>query len=388
MWSLKGTLFAVALLVLELSSGAVNDRRPREPGPPYAYCEEEVVFRNDQDAVRLVGTLSLPLAKGPFPAVVLSTGSGPQDRNETEYGHRPFQVLADHLTRLGIAVLRVDDRGVGKSSGNFSEATSADFAADALAGVKYLKRRKEIDQGKIGLLGHSEGGLVAAMAAAQSRDVAFVVMMAGPGLKGDEVVLGPGGIEREGWISEELIGQNRAAQERIIDVIKQAQDPVVAETRIRKEGEIFRDLAARIRAEAPESKRQTAEAVAAAIEGQTRLFLSPWFRFYLLYDPQTALRKVSCPVLAVYGEKDTQLPAKENLAVVRNALTAGGNRDHTVLLLPNLNHLFQTAETGAISEYRQIGETMSPLALDTVSDWILKHTSPELNAIYQSSLHK
>src|SRR5262249_36967073 len=142
------------------------------------------------------------------------------------------------------------------------------------------------------------------------------------------------------WIREELIAQNRAAQERIITVIKQEKDPEVVEIRIRREAEIFRDLAARIRAGAPESKRQVAETVAAAIEGQTRLFLSPWFRFYLLYDPRTALVKVECPVLAVYGEKDTQVPAEENLAIVREALAAGRNRDYTVLLLPNLNHLF------------------------------------------------
>ena len=375
----------VKLLLCEGAEGV--SRSAQETSPPYPYTEEEVFFQNLKDHVRLAGTLSLPLTHGPFPAVVLCTGLGPQDRDGDMFGHKPFLLLAKHLTRLGIAVLRVDDRGVGKSAGNFSQATSEDFAADALAGVRYLKTRKEIARGKIGLLGHCEGGLIAAIAAARSHDVSFVVMMAGPGLKGDQIVLGPGGVEHEGWIREELIAQNRAAQERIVDVIKEEKDPEAAEARIGKEAEIFTDIAARIRAEAPESKRKTAAAVAAAIEGQTRLFLSPWFRFYLLYDPRPALMKVECPVLALYGEKDTQVPAKENLATVREALAAGGNKDYTILLLPNLNHLFQTAKTGAISEYKQIGETMSTLALETVSDWILKRTSGETTLSYQSGFH-
>jgi fermentation-respiration switch protein FrsA (DUF1100 family) len=374
MSSFTTPLVALALVILSVSKA--DGRRPQEPEPPYPYYEEEVIFQNEKDGVRLAGTLSLPLAKGKFPAVVLVTGSGPQDRNETEFGHRPFLVLADHLTRLGIAVLRVDDRGVGRSTGNFSEATSEDFADDALAAVKFLRTRREIAPGKIGLLGHSEGGLVAPLAAAQSSDVAFVVMMAGPGLKGDQVIIGPGGIDREcGWLSAQLIVENRAAQERIFSIIKQDQDLKLAEAGIRKEAEIFVTLAGRIKAEAPESERKTAATVAAVIEGQAQLFLSRWFRFYLTYDPTVALMKLKCPVLAVNGEKDIEVPARENLEAIRRALAASGNKDYTVLMLPGLNHLFQTAETGAISEYEQIEETISPLALDAVSDWILKHTS-------------
>ena len=376
---LRLTLVACALVIIELSIGdatLVNGRRPQEPKPPYPYYEQEVFFLNEKDRVRLAGTLSLPLAKGPFPGVLLITGSGPQDRNDDMFGHKPFLVLADHLTRLGIAVLRVDDRGVGKSTGSFSVATSQDFAADALAGIEYLKTRKEIAHGKIGLLGHSEGGLIAPMVAAQSKDVAFVVMMAGPGLKGEQIVLGPGGADSNGgWMSNEVVAENRAAQERIFAIIKHEKDPGVSETKIRKEAEVFSELAVRIKTEAPESIKKTAEAVSASIEGQTQLFLSRWFRFYLLYDPRTALMNVNCPVLAVNGEKDIQVPAKENLEAIRQAFESGGNKDYTVLMLPNLNHMFQTAETGAISEYEEIEETISSLALDTVTNWILKHTS-------------
>lgn len=376
---LKRTIFACALIIIKLSIGnaaPVNRHRPQEPEPPYPYYEQEVFFLNEKDRVLLAGTLTLPQSKGPFPAVVLITGPGPQDRDDGMFGHKPFLVLADHLTRLGIAVLRVDDRGVGKSTGSFNEATSEDFASDALAGIEYLKTRTEIAHEKIGLLGHSEGGLVAPMVAAQSRDVAFVVMMAAPGLKGEQTVVGPGGADcKGGWMSDELIAENRTAQERIFAIIKQERDPGVSETKIRKEAEVFRELAARIKIEAPESEKKTAEAVAAAIESQTSLFLSRWFRFYLMYDPGIALMKVKCPVLALNGEKDTQVPAKENLEAIREALESGGNKDYTIRMLPNVNHLFQTAETGAISEYEQIEETLSVVALDTVSNWILKHTS-------------
>jgi pimeloyl-ACP methyl ester carboxylesterase len=375
---LKRTIVAFALVIIRLSisdPAAVSAQRPQEPRPPYPYYEEEVFFLNERHRVRLAGTLTLPQSKWPFPAVVLITGSGPQDRNGDVFGHKPFLVLADHLTRLGIAVLRVDDRGVGKSTGSFSEATSQDFAADALAGIEYLKTRKEINHGKIGLLGHCEGGLIAPMAAAQSRDVAFVVMMAGPGLRGDQIVLGAGGFDcKGGWMSDQLVADIRAAQERIFAIIKRENDP---ETDIKKEAEVFRDLAARIKTEAPESKKKMAETVSAAIENQTQLFLSRWFRFYLTYDPRTALMKVECPVLAINGERDTQVPARENLEAIRQALESGRNKDYTLLMLPNLNHLFQTAETGAISEYEQIEETISDLALDTVSNWILQHTSPD-----------
>ena len=367
---LKRTTIAFALLISLIGSAAVNAQRPQEPRAPYPYCEEEVFFLNERDHIRLAGTLTLPLSEGPFPAVVLISGSGPQDRDEAMFGHKAFLVLADHLTRLGIAILRVDDRGVGKSMGNFSDATSEDFAADALAGIHYLNTRKEIAHGKIGLLGHCEGGLIASMVAAQSRDVAFLVMMAGPALKGDQIVVGAGGVDcKDGWMSEELVAEIRAAQERIFALINQANIP---ETKIRKEAEVFHDLAARIRAEAPESKRKMAEIVSAAIENQTELFLSRWFRFYLTYDPRTALMRVKCPVLALYGERDTQVPARENLEAMRQALESGRNKDYTLLILPKLNHLFQTAATGAISEYEQIDETMSSVALDTVSNWVLQ----------------
>jgi pimeloyl-ACP methyl ester carboxylesterase len=188
-------------------------------------------------------------------------------------------------------------------------------------------------------------------------------------------VLGPGGLDREdGWLTDELFRRNRRTQEIIFGITKEEKDPTVAEIRIRQEAEVFREIAATIKERAPESYKTMATNIAGAIEGQTNLFLSPWFRFYLAYDPRSSLMKVKCPVLAINGEKDTQVPPKENLEAIRQALEAGGNKDYTVRMLPNLNHLFQSSDTGAISEYEYIEETISPLALDTVSDWILQHT--------------
>jgi uncharacterized protein len=379
-------MFVFVLLIVNLpgsgagslyaSQTASGQSRPQEPKPPYPYDEQEVVYQNKKDGVQLAGTLTLPRSKGPFPAVLLITGSGPQDRNETVLDHKPFLVLADHLTRLGIAVLRVDDRGVGKSTGRFSEATSEDFAADALAGVEYLKTRNEVAPRRIGLIGHSEGGLIAPMLAARSTDIAFIVMMAGSGLTGEQILYHQAMlIARAHGVSDELIAQNRAAQERVFAIIKQEKDGVVAEKRIREEAATFRELAARIKAEAREEQRKTMDLIAEYIEMQAKLAVSPWFRFILTYDPRPTLMKVRCPVLAINGEKDLQVPAKENLAAIRLALETGGNKDYTVLALPNLNHLFQTCRTGAISEYAQSEETISPAALDTISKWILRRIS-------------
>ena len=372
----------VALVAASVSIGTkATPASPSHREFSYPYTEQEVVFQNRKDKVRLAGTLSLPLAKGSFPAVVLCSGFGPQDRYERLYGQL-LATLARHLARSGIAVLHVDDRGVGGSTGDFRVATSEDFAADALSAVHYLKSRKEIFSEQIGLLGHGEGGLVASIAAVQSPEVAFVVMMAGPGIKGDQIVVGAGGVDlEEGLISRDVLKQIRLTQERIFDLIKQAGDCEGVSTEILKEAEIFHGLAARIRSEAPQSSKAQAARVASAIENQGSFFVSPWFRFYFAYDPRTSLTKLSCPVLAIYGAKDIQVAAQQNVDVVRRALDSAGNRDYTTIVLPNLNHLFQPAITGAIYEYTEIKEPVSPVALDTVSDWILEHTTQMLSKV-------
>jgi uncharacterized protein len=347
---------------------AIEILRPQEPKKPYPYLEEEVIYENREAGIKLAGTLTLPSEQDSFPAVLLITGSGPQDRNEAIAGHRPFLVLADYLTRQGIAVLRVDDRGVGRSTGDFSPATSEDFASDVLAGIEYLKTRREINPKKIGLIGHSEGGIIAPMVAVKSPDVAFIVLMAGAGLTGEEILyLQTGLISKEMGISEKDITKNLQLNNKIFSVFKEEEDNKIAEEKIRQ---IFmtywEDLS-----EEEKSRIGNPEGY---LKARLQSLFSPWFRFFLTYDPQPTLSKVKCPVLAINGEKDLQVPPKENLSAIKEALKTGGNKDYTVIEIPNLNHLFQTAQTGVPAEYAKIEETISPEVLKIIGDWILEQT--------------
>ncbi len=345
---------------------AVEILRPQEPKKPYPYIEKKVAYTNLKAGVKLVGMLTLPSDKGVFPAVLLITGSGPQDRNETIYGHHPFLVLADYLTRQGIAVLRVDDRGVGESTGDFYQATSEDFASDVSAGVEYLKTCKEIDPKKIGLIGHSEGGLIAPIVAVKSPDVAFIVLMAGTGLTGEEILyLQSDLISKAMGVSEQEITKRRQFNEKIFSILKEEDDSGIDEKRLRQM------LMENWEKMSDEEKEQIGDSEM-FLEAQLQSLLSPWLKFFLTYDPKSALSKVKCPVLVINGEKDLQVPPRENLIVIEEALKSGGNRDYTIKEIPNLNHLFQTAQTGLPSEYVKIEETISPVALKIISDWILE----------------
>ena len=347
---------------------AIEILRPQEPKKPYPYIEEEAIYENKEAEITLAGTLTLPSGKGPFPAVLLITGSGPQDRNDTIYGHYPFMVLADYLTRQGIAVLRVDDRGVGESTGDFSRATSEDFASDVLAGIGYLKTREEINPERIGLIGHSEGGLIAPMVAIKSPDVAFIVLMAGPGLIGEEILYLQGAlISRAMGVSEEDIAKNRQFNEKIFSLIKEGNDEKTIE-------ETLRQMFMEDWVELNEEEKSKIGDPEVFLKAQLQSLLSPWLKFFLTYDPRPTLSKVKCPVLAINGEKDLQVPPKENLSGIEEALKVGGNQNYTVKELPGLNHLFQTAQTGMPSEYVKNEETISPAALKIISDWILEQT--------------
>ncbi|MDQ6705110.1 MAG: alpha/beta fold hydrolase [Acidobacteriota bacterium] len=329
--------------------------RPQEPKKPYPYREEDVTYPNANAHIQLAGTLTLPPGNGPFPAVLLITGSGPQDRDEAIMGHRPFLVIADHLTREGVAALRVDDRGIGKSTGNFGIATTADFADDAEAGVRFLKTRKEIDPGRIGLIGHSEGAIIAPMIATRSHDVAFIVLMAATAVPGDQVSLfQQRAINKSSGMSDASVAQNEAIQNKLAAIVKQEKDPTVAESRVRA---LLRESGM------PQ----------AAIDMQAKTVLSPWVRFFWNYDPAPALQKIRQPVLAMNGSLDTQVSARQNLPLIVQALEDGGNADYEIVKFPNLNHLFQTARTGAVSEYSTISETIAPAALDAMTAWILRH---------------
>jgi pimeloyl-ACP methyl ester carboxylesterase len=336
--------------------------RPQNPVKPYPYREEQVTFANAQSQVSLAGTLTLPPGPGPFPAAILISGSGPQDRDETVAGHRPFLVLADHLTRKGIAVLRYDKRGIGKSTGNFDQATTEDFASDAAAALAYLKSQKEIEARKIGLIGHSEGGIIAPMIASRSSDVAWMVLLAAPGLKGEDVMLLQSElILKAAGFDDDRVASARNFNRQSYDLARKEKDPQALEAKLT-------DLI--------DSTGMSTTLPPTTLKPQARMMTSPWFRFFLDYDPVPALEKTHCPILALNGDKDLQMAPKENLAQIQKALQLGGNNDFQTKELPGLNHLFQHAPTGSPTEYGGIEETFAPEALSTISDWILKHTAP------------
>lgn len=335
--------------------------RPQEPKRPFPYNEEEVEYENKKVGIKLAATLTFPKSDSPLPAVILITGSGQQDRNEEGFGHKPFLVLADYLTRQGIAVLRADDRGIGGSTGNFDQSTSGDFTDDAIAGVEYLKSRKEINPKQIGLIGHSEGGMIAQIAAYRSSDVAFIVMMAGPGIGFDEMVIFQvlEQLRLEGT-SEEDIALQRLWRRSLYSLFKQNLDSTAIANKMR---ELHTGLS--------EEDQKRLNWPKGRLEFEIKRSLSPWWHFALAHDPSATLMRVKCPVLAINGDKDKQNPSKRNLPAIEMALKSGGNKNFLVKELPGLNHLFQTAETGSEYEYGRIEETISPDALNLIASWIL-----------------
>ncbi|MEE9436076.1 MAG: alpha/beta hydrolase [Candidatus Adiutricales bacterium] len=360
-------------LVLKKDPAALEVNRPQEPKKPYPYKEEEVVFQNQKARIRLAGTLTLPEKEGPTAAVVLISGSGPQDRDETVFNHRPFWIIADYLTRRNIAVLRFDDRGVGGSGGDHLKGTSRDFADDVMAAVDYLKARKEIDPNKIGLIGHSEGALIAGFAAAERPDISFMVLMAGPGVVGEELLyLQSSAIRAATGLNEKDVAQEQKVREKIFRIIIEEEDRAAARKKIR---EILFDLMAKTADKLEGTqKKEAMAAIEKNVEAQLEQLLAPWLRFFLSHDPGPTLMRVTCPILAITGEKDLQVPPKENLAAIEQALKKAEHPDFTIMELPGLNHLFQTAETGLISEYGKIEETFSPAALKIIGDWITDRT--------------
>jgi hypothetical protein len=349
-------------------AASLAPKRPQEPKPPFPYDAEDVTFPNPRAGITLAGTFTRPRSGGPHPVVLLISGSGPQDRDEFVMGHRPFLVLADHLTRAGIAVLRVDERGIGKSTGAFRDATTADFADDARAGVEYLKTRADVDAKRIGLVGHSEGGLVAPMVAATSSDVAFIVLMAGVGVGADELLaLQSKLLMKAEGASDEMIAANAEASARMLAIVREDPD---RESAAKKMKTVSDELVAKMAA----GDSTTAAAVRQSVESSTRMVNSAWFRYLLTIDPAVALRRVKVPVLAVNGSLDLQVDAAQNLPAIEKALREGGNTEVTCVTLPGLNHLFQTATTGSFEEYAKIEETMAPVAMKTISDWILAKT--------------
>lgn len=343
---------------------AKGSTRPQDPIKPFRYISEDITFDNPKANITLAGTLTIPKGKGRFPAIVLISGSGPQNRNEELMGHRPFLVLSDHLTRNGIAVLRYDDRGFGASTGDFGSATSADFATDVESAIAYLKSRSEIDKKAIGLIGHSEGGLIAPMVAADSKDVDFMVLMAGSGIRGDKLLL----LQEE--LIENVLGTPEPEIKQMLETNGKLFDAIVNskdDTRLKSElrGILEEDGAVTV----PEG--MTKEELITAMIDQ---FTSPWVTYFLRYDPMKNLGKVTCPVLAINGEKDLQVPPQENLSAIQSAILKGGNTNVTIKEYKTLNHLFQEAETGSPMAYSTIEQTIAPMVLEDIAAWIKTQT--------------
>lgn len=339
--------------------------RPQEPKRPLPYTEEYISFNNSEAGVTLSGTLTLPSSLGHFPVVLLITGSGPIDRDESVFGHKPFLVLADYLTRRGIAVLRFDKRGCGKSTGNYNQATTQDFSDDVLAGIAYLKLRKEVNSNQIGLIGHSEGGIIAPMVAAKSGDVAFVVLMGGTGVTGEEILFEQCAlIRRAVGATEDSINQSRIFQKQMFAVVKSEPDLQIA-------AEQLQEITNNYKAVLPDTQEKVTLEYLERLPARVN---TKWFRYYLTLDPSIALKQVRVPLLVLNGELDLQVSSKQNLPAISNALKESGNKDFTIIEVPKLNHFFQTCETGSIEEYPKIEETISPLVLSMITDWILERT--------------
>ncbi len=363
-WIQAGKEYKVDLMRMK---APVTYNRPQEPKPPYPYKSEDVKFSNYKEEFLLAGTLTIPQGEGPFPAVVLITGSGYEDRDETIYRHKPFLVIADYLTRNGIAVLRYDDRGTGESEGNKSFATTATLATDALSAVEYLKGRSEIDHSRTGLAGHSEGSLIAAIAASDNKDIAFLISLAGPGIKGSEIIIRQStDIYKMSGADTSVINSDIYLKKHLFAMIASESD----QKRLVSE-------AMHWYTEYLDTKGVDAERRKEEISSFARLIVAynnPWFRYFLLTDPAEFWKKVSCPVLAINGEKDIQVYYSDNLKAIKDALKKGGNKDVTIKSMPGLNHLFQHCSTGMTTEYTSIEETFAPEALTLISKWIFDNT--------------
>jgi uncharacterized protein len=346
------------LVLARTSNPPTVKPRPQQPIPPLPYDEIPVVVEVPSGPHRLACTLTKPRAPGRFAAVVLITGSGPQNRDEALAGHRPFLVLADALTRRGIVVLRCDDRGVGQSTGDYETATTFDFAEDALAEVAALRARADVDPARLGLLGHSEGAMIAPIAAVRSTDIKFVVLLAPPAVPGDQTLyLQSAAIAKASGATDAQIAGAAAVNREIFAVVAAAPDG----------GAAAKELRARYEA-LPQAARDALGQHPGGVDAEIKHVTSPWFRTFLTLDPRVYLRKLAVPVLAVVGERDLQVVPGANLPELRQALR--DNPHVTVRELPGLNHLFQTCKTGLPEEYAKIDETMSPTVLTLVGDWI------------------
>jgi hypothetical protein len=345
-------------------------RRPQTPRPPFPYATREVLYDNPADGSKIAGELTIPKGAGPHPAALLISGSGSQDRDETIFGHKPFLLLADALTSQGIAVLRTDDRGVGKSTGATDQATVQTHAGDVKAGLAFLRAQPEVDAKRVGLVGHSEGGLIAALVAAEDRELAFIVSLAGPGVPGKALIL----MQQRAILdaSPDIPAATKdamvAAQTKIMAAVAGDADEAALVALVRQ------GLAAGLKAGAPGQAAMAEADLDRAAAAAAKQVSHAWFRSFVTLDPAPLWAKVSCPTLALVGERDLQVPADANLEAIKKALAAGGNEDFEASKLPGLNHLFQQAQTGLVDEYAKLEWTFDVPTLKRITDWIRART--------------
>ena len=364
---------AVPLSLNRGEAAAGKPKRPQEPEPPFPYVSEDLEIQNEDADLKLGGTLTIPEGEGPHPAVVLITGSGAQNRNEEIAGHKPFLVLADRLTRAGIAVLRTDDRGVGDSEGNTMESTLEDVAGDVRAQLDYLKTRPEIDGQRLGLLGHSEGGWVAPIVETTYPGLAFLVLLAGPAIGGEELLhVQTAAVLRTSGVSEDQVLNVRHFNDAVYTILKEDLSPeeTLAKTQERWT-QIHEELTDDELTAVYSILGIARDDLETHLRTQLPIVTSPWFRYLLTFDPRPVLRDVDIPVLAVLGEKDLQVPPDPNADTLAGLLRKNERDDVEIIVMDGLNHLMQRAETGLPTEYSQIEETINPRALRTIETWIV-----------------
>lgn len=353
-------------------------KHPQTPIPPFPYQSEDVVYSNANKSIQFGATFTVPLPQPGvdyfrvpiYTTVLLITGSGMQDRDETIMNHKPFAVIADYLTRNGIAVLRVDDRGMGKTTGNFGKATSADFANDVEAGIDYLKTRKDVDTSNIGLLGHSEGGMIAPMVASRRSEIKFIVLLAGPGVKITELM------EQQNIDVAASNGLSKRMQEQFRPMYRELVSTIIAE----KDTAIAKDKAILVFKHWQKDNsellvKQTTgvtdeKSLIAYTEGMVRLMNQPWYNYFFKFDPAQYLTRLNCAVLALNGEKDIQVSARSNLAAIKTALKKSRSVKYSTLEMAGLNHLFQHCKKCAVAEYGELEETFAPEVLALITKWI------------------
>ncbi|MFN4198441.1 MAG: alpha/beta hydrolase family protein, partial [Flavobacterium sp.] len=362
---------ALKMSPLQLSPGKETLKkrnRPQEPKAPFPYQIEEVSFLNPVEKNTLTGTLTLPEGKGPFPAAILISGSGQQNRDSEVFGHKPFWIIADYLTRNGIAVLRFDDRAVGGSEGDLERATSENFADDVRGGINLLLKRKDIHPKKIGLIGHSEGGMIAPIAASKSKEVSWMVLMAGLGTSGEQVLIDQTElISKASGMEDEMIQLTLSTNKSLYDVVKNASNP-------EEKKEHLTLLLTETFDTNPETASLTDAQKNQLMNAQLAMLESPWFAYFLKYNPEKFLTGFKKPVLVINGTLDLQVPYEANTRGIQQALEKGGNKQVTVRIFENMNHLFQYAKTGNISEYEEIETTFEPEVLEVLSKWINQNT--------------